>query len=378
VARSAKGRPEPADEPEPDNARTVPESEAPAPRKRRRRRRRDADADEAPADPSLCPRCGGKLTNPDGIGWCPGCGYCRSLEDEGAEVAPPPEPAAPKQPSALGAAEFGVAMRRVPLWFWPLLGGVAVVGGASVAADYLLPEECLARALTSALQMVLSVVGLVAAQLWAMMIVGAHEEGLGARDVILPGRLWRATFRRLPATRLPVWLGAWSVTALVCGAAVIGGFNYWLEVVREERVRRLAERLAQTDARADSGRESVKALGLAPNVPVLAADDNRPVKECVVIGYQTDGRTVTGVVLAMADAKRDQLLFAGVVRHGLTPKMCQELMDRLSRLRRKEPLIPGLAVNGTIWVNPGVFCDVIRPDDKLAEGEEPTIKGLKD
>src|SRR5260370_36875121 len=35
----------------------------------------------APVVPSPldCPRCGGKLMNPDSLGWCAKCGYCRSL-----------------------------------------------------------------------------------------------------------------------------------------------------------------------------------------------------------------------------------------------------------------------------------------------------------
>src|SRR4051794_28944721 len=102
MATASSGRPVPADALD----TLLPETEA-----------------AAPADPSLCPRCGGKLTNPDGLGWCPGCGYCRSLEEEKAVAPPPPEPAAPRKPSFLGATEFGEAMRHVPRWAWPLLGG---------------------------------------------------------------------------------------------------------------------------------------------------------------------------------------------------------------------------------------------------------------
>ena len=141
MALFSRGRPAPADDPVADLDPPAPEDEAPA------------------ADPTICPRCGGKLTNPDGLGWCAGCGYCRSLEEEGQTVAPPPEAAQPKKPSPLGAAEFGEAMRRMPRWAWPLLGGVALVATGSVIADYRLPEECLARALWSAIQMMLSVIG---------------------------------------------------------------------------------------------------------------------------------------------------------------------------------------------------------------------------
>jgi hypothetical protein len=348
-----------ARKPDPETAPTVP-------------------ASALPAEPH-CPRCGGKLTNPDGLGWCADCGYCRSLAEEEQVIPPPPEPAAPRKPSALGATEVGEAMRRMPRWAWPLLGGVVLVAGASSAADYLLPEDGLARALCSATQLVLSVVGLVAAQMWAVLLIGDQEDGLGARDLFLPGRVWRAAFRRLPATRKPVWLGAWSLTALVCGVAVIGGFGYWLDLAQEQRVRRVAEKLAEGEARKDTGRDWNGVLAPPPKPPPpLLTDEKGPATECVVIGYQTDGTTVTGIVLAMVDAQRDQLRFAGVVRSGLTPEMRQELMSRLSRLGRKGPLIPGLSVKGTIWVNPGVFCDIIRPDGKAPEGEEPTIQGLKD
>ncbi len=190
-------------------------------------------------DAAACPRCGGKLTNPDGLGWCPGCGYCRSLEEEGKALAAAPAPVAPKQPSLLGAAEFAQVLTLLPSWLWPLLGGSAVVAGISIAADCLLPEECLTRALWSAIQMLLAVVGLILSQLWAVLLIGADEEKVGARDVIMIGsmRLWRGTLRRLPRTRIPVWIGAWCLTALICGGTVVGGFNYWLEMVKAKRSR---------------------------------------------------------------------------------------------------------------------------------------------
>jgi hypothetical protein len=191
----------------------------------------------APADPALCPRCGGKLSNPDGLGWCPGCGYCRSLEEEGQTVAAVPAPSAPKQPSLLGAAEFGLVLQLAPAWLWPLLGGMAVVAAISVAVDYQLAETCLVRAVWSAVQMLLSLVGLVFAQLWTVLLIAADEEKLGARDVLPSIRLWKAGLRRLPMTRKPVWLGAWCLTGLLCGLLVVGGFNYWLELVKANKAK---------------------------------------------------------------------------------------------------------------------------------------------
>src|SRR5690348_15640877 len=56
---------------------------------------------EATPEVPLCPRCGGKLTNPEGLGWCPSCGYCRSLEQD-AKKAALATPAKPRGPSPLG------------------------------------------------------------------------------------------------------------------------------------------------------------------------------------------------------------------------------------------------------------------------------------
>jgi hypothetical protein len=364
MARSAKGRPTPVPEHDPEDPVTIPAEELP----------------EEAADNSLCPRCATKLTNPDGLGWCPGCGFCRTLEEEG-KALPLPEPERPKKPSVLGATELGEAMRYMPGWVWLLLGGIALVASVSVAADYLLPEDCLARALWGALQMVMGVVGLITAQCWVLAMFGSKEEGIGARDIFLPGRVWRAAFRRLPATRKAVWLGGWSLTGLICGAAVIGGYNYWLQVIQERRVQRLAARLADRAPTArDTSRPFDGTLQPRPkqHLQQQPDGDKRPLTQCVVIGYQTDGKTVTGIVLAMAEADSDTLTFAGVVRDGLPSELRDQLMARLSRLSRKEPLIPGLDVRGTFWVNPGVFCNIIRPNGKGGEGEEPEFKGLSD
>jgi hypothetical protein len=337
------------------------------------------DSPAAPSpDPSACPRCGGKLANPDGLGWCPKCGYCRSLDGDETPAALAPKRVASKPPSALGASEFGEAMKHMPRWVWPLLGGAAAVAVLSVAVDSLLPEECLTRALWSAFQLVLSIIGLIAAQLWAVLMVGARVDGLGAKDLIFPGRSWPAALRRLPATRKPVWLGGWSVTGLICAVLVVGGFNYWLTAVQEARVRRLAARLAGTSSEKSTGRElkAEFAPPPPPAAPAPRAEEQGPVTQCVVIGYQDDGRAVTGLILGMAVG--DQLRFAGIVREGLSDELRRDLLKRLSGLRRHEPLIPGITVQGpTVWVKPGVFCDVTRP----ARGngnEEPTFQGLRD
>src|SRR5947209_929072 len=64
-----------------------------------------------------CPRCGGKLTNPEGLGWCPSCGYCRSL-DEGVSKAAVAVSQGPQKPSPLGIVEFFEMLGKLPFWLW--------------------------------------------------------------------------------------------------------------------------------------------------------------------------------------------------------------------------------------------------------------------
>jgi hypothetical protein len=343
------------------------------------------------ADPTLCPRCGGKLANPGGLGWCSQCGYCRSLEEEpAAAVLPAPEAEATKKPSALGAAEFAETVKLLPRWSWPLIGGTLAIVFVCLLGNGLLPEACLARAIWGTAQLLLSFVVLVGAQLWIILLVGASQDGLGPKDLFLPGRVWRTALRRLPETRGPVWLGAWSLTAIGCSLALIGGLTYWFEVLREakeaERLRALAARADAGDrplardkeGAADTEREAARAEAARGAAEKALASGERALAQCAVIGYQTDSSgNVTGLVLATSGA--DKLHFAGVVETGLTPQMSKELAAKLAQLRRSEPLIPGLQVKGTFWVRPGLFCDVTHVGaSKKGELQEAVLKEVRD
>jgi len=41
-------------------------------------------AEAVPA--TACPRCRGKLADPEGLGYCPRCGFCRAVEREKAQA----------------------------------------------------------------------------------------------------------------------------------------------------------------------------------------------------------------------------------------------------------------------------------------------------
>src|SRR5438477_8148728 len=51
-----------------------------------------------------CPRCGGVLINPERLGWCPKCRYCKALEENAPKVDLT-STSAPKA-SPLGIVEF--------------------------------------------------------------------------------------------------------------------------------------------------------------------------------------------------------------------------------------------------------------------------------
>jgi hypothetical protein len=228
--------------------------------------------------------------------------------------------------------------------------------------------------------MFLCLICLIAAQLWAVLLIGAREEGLGARDVLLPGRQWRAAFRRLPATRKPIWLAGWSLTGLVCAMLVVGGFGYWLEAVKAKRLRQVVDALSRLESPDPPARTPDIAGALKPGIEPLAPlvkppDDRREVTQCVVIGYRTNGTRVTGLVLATISG--DQLKYVGVVREGLDADAASALLTRLARIPRDDSIIRGLRVADVEWVRPQVFCEVKHAGtDKAGHLERAAIKEL--
>src|SRR5258708_5838541 len=77
--------------------------------------------DAAPAAPQTpaaapCPRCGAKLINPESLGWCSKCGYCRTIEEEKV-ILPKDGSAAGAKSSPFGIVEFLQLLGRIPRWF---------------------------------------------------------------------------------------------------------------------------------------------------------------------------------------------------------------------------------------------------------------------
>jgi hypothetical protein len=316
--------------------------------------------ESAPATKEPCPKCGYALIDPSGLGWCAKCGFCKSLADDAAKAVC----AAPKEckPSPFGIIEFGQIIARLPRWFWILSAGVGAVAALSLAGHLLLPAECLGRALWSAIQIVAGLIGLIVAQVWILILYGPEEDRLGPKDVFVSPRLWTVAARRLPATRKQVWIGSWSVAAMLCGGFIVGGFSYWYQFYKPKKY--ADKSLIGAAAALAKGKddksltESVEDFANSQDLTKQKPDPKnakRTTAQCVVIGYTLEKKELSSLLVATLD--NEQLHYAGEVRLGFTAEASKELLEKLTKIERGQPLIPGLNVVAT-WVKPEVFCEV--------------------
>ena len=329
---------------------------------------------EAVSTAAVCPRCSAKLTNPEGLGWCPACGYCRSLEQDAGKAALAAASAA-RKPSALGFVEFFELLGRLPRWLAILVGGITIVGMVSVAANIILPDDSLVRALWFSVQLGLGLIGLFAAQVWAFVLIAPQSDHLSAKDVILSARLWGMTCRRLPETQRQLWLGGWSMAAMLCAVCIVGGYSYWYQFYKPQKLadRNLiaavvdaARKKAMDKSLEESLNDFADSQDLTKKKDELNKDkatneDNRPTVDCVIIGYtvanDTERRKPLVTSLVLATLVDGRLKYAGQVRRGVEPRASDELLKRLASLAQPEPFIPGLKMDA-IWVRPQVFCEI--------------------
>ncbi|TPW00634.1 MAG: serine/threonine protein kinase, partial [bacterium] len=123
------------------------------------------------AKPSPCPRCGGPLSDPDTLAWCPKCGYFATQEKGVA-----------KPGSAKGAA---AVLQLIDRWQWIMIGGMAVIAGITFAAGMFLPERSRLRAMWSLTELGLAILGLGVAHVWAMRLACWFADGKLALGEVL-------------------------------------------------------------------------------------------------------------------------------------------------------------------------------------------------
>jgi hypothetical protein len=178
----------------------------------------------APPTTVSCPRCKQPLIDPQGLGWCKACGYCRSLADSEKQAGPAPE--APAKPSAL--AVTGSALTHMPAWIWISLLGVIVVAGATYAAGRYLTLTPLHRALLTTIEMAAGVLLMFVGQFLGVLRIAPEDSNMGFFDAIVPFRLYSLIFKRLPTAQTTLFFGAWGITAIVSAVIFVGGLGHWM------------------------------------------------------------------------------------------------------------------------------------------------------
>jgi hypothetical protein len=278
----------------------------------------------------------------------------------------------------------------MPGWLRILLGGVAGVAILSLGVDLLLPDECLARALWSTLQLVVGLLTMLAAQVWALIVIAPHDGHIGPKDVLFSVRLWGLTCRKLPEMRRQVWMGAWGVAAALSAVLIIGGFSYWYQFYKPKKFadKNLLSAIrdaAQGKEKDNTLTESVEDFAGKQDLTAKKKEDEkekpkpdtRSTAQCVVIGYMLEkDKSLSGLVVATLQG--DRLGYAGVVKRGFTPEDSKELLQRLIPLERPTPYFPNLKL-AAIWVKPEVVCEVHQSGfDEDGHLKDPNFAALLD
>lgn len=197
---------------------------------------------EAPA--ADCPKCGKALVDPAGLGWCSGCGYCKSLADEQQLLQ------APRRPSLGGVVEAGGAVTSLPLWFWASGLLIAVGIGISIFVDKRLPTgDVFDRALWATLQIAIGALIIFLAQCWALVSIAPEDPKLTFKDALAPFHLWVLVCKRLPRLKESLWAAVFGLSLIVGSAAFIGGFAHWFEYLPKNAAEQAKERARNADSK---------------------------------------------------------------------------------------------------------------------------------
>jgi hypothetical protein len=335
-----------------------------------------------------CPKCSARLINPESLGWCPKCGYCRSLEEDAknSPLSLQLQGKSISKPSPLGALEFWEMVVGLPIWLKILVAGIAIVAVVALGLNFALPSESFSRAICSTLIIVIALGCLIAAQVWSVILIAPDEERVGPKDMFFPGKIWGFVFRRLPAMQKQLWMGTWSVTALICAICIIGGLDFWYQYYKPKKYanRVLINAAAGLAKGKDKSlEESIEDIAnsqdptkkkeekVDPKDPQV---DKRPTTQCVILGYILEDGQINGLVLGVLDGEK--IKYGGIVKKGFTPETNKELLEKLKSITQPDPAIKKLQVTA-VWVRPELFCDVhhsgFNEEGKL---EEPNFSSL--
>jgi hypothetical protein len=286
-------------------------------------------------------------------------------------------------------------VRLLPESVWLILVATVFLLPLSYFVNRALAPDSNIRFIWTWAQIVVGVVAIFAAQVWAFVLLRRREEPVVVTDIFLPGNLWRRAVHGLPETGGPFSLCAFAFVAILTAILWIGRWGWLLTFdstpdlptvhVTEENRDFRADYKKLKEAATAAKIEREKPLTPPPppvdnrtplpvdnrtpppvdnRTPTPPVDnrtttppvDNRPTTLCVVIGYVPgeNGR-IDGLVLATL--REGTLTFAGTVSSGLGKTESAALAKRLGPLTSKTPLVSGVDVKA-VWVKPEVFCEV--------------------
>src|SRR5262249_43189056 len=303
-------------------------------------------------------------TDPDGLGYCPRCGFCRAVEQEKALAQ-----AAPAQEAANGQlAASWQAARGPPGSAWGILGATVFLVPVSFLAHRHLGVSSRARYFWMAAQIALGITSFFAAQVWAFILV-RQKERVGVLDLVFPGNLWRHAFLGLPETGGPFSLCAFGSVALLTGALWIGKWDWLTTYDTEPDLPKTFVADESHDFRSDYKKLKEAAKAEQEKPAPTPRVDTRPTVQCVVIGYvpDQDGHVES---LVLATLKDGTLTYAGTVNSGLGKTEAAALTKKFASLTSKVPLLGDLDMKA-VWVRPEVFCEIHQsgttPKGRLVE-----------
>lgn len=210
---------------------------------------------ETPHDTSRavvpCPRCAKPLTDPEGLGWCQECGYCKSLEDPATKKLVETEPAKPA-PATVAVQQAGQLVSNIPYWSYILVAGVFFIVVLTILANRRLPAQNdnpltptqaghgLARAQWTTLQIGVGLLVIFFAQVVALVRVAPADPNLSFKDVFLPFRLWGQVFYRRRRIYMPIVLAGWGIAIAVSAVIFIGGLGHWMSHIPKSNAQKVS------------------------------------------------------------------------------------------------------------------------------------------
>lgn len=287
----------------------------------------------------------------------------------------------------------------IPTWAWVLGGGVVGLLVVNVLVRLLVPHQ-IGRTIFSfgELWIGLMVFGVSHFQAYYSSI--SKSDTLTPLDLLVkPGKVWQPTMRELPETRRRVWLGGWSLAAMIFAPAIVGGLNPmivldWMaarESANASLTKAVSEHIAEEEgdgdlegAMNDFADEATKGLHksapkkkkqdanekLAAEEEQMAAEaanqENRDSGEpeisrdlfvdCVVVGFTVDAEKEVNS-LQLAGLVQGSLKYIGSVStEAMNPLDMADFKRRIRKLYTEEPTVP--APVKAYWLKPSMTCRI--------------------